>query len=60
MGKMHFFINFFQKYAPECPARPIIFYLFYNPNLFLSLITVLRPIWFSFAICLKDITIYLN
>ena len=25
MGKMHFCINFFQKSAPECPARPIIF-----------------------------------
>ena len=25
MGKMYFCINFFQKYAPECPARPIIF-----------------------------------
>lgn len=48
---------FFQKYAPECPPRPIIFY---SANLFFSLITVESPTFCSFAILLRDFSIYLN
>ena len=54
-GKNAVLSNFFSKYALQCTVMHIIFY---NPNFFLSLITVLSPTFCSLAILLKDFSIY--
>ena len=54
---MGFGVTFFQNVPWKALGG---LYFFYNPNLFLSLITVLRPTFCSLETLLKDFSIYCN